>query len=76
LPRAVFVSSDADVRQRMPIRKIAKAIKKEWIYMSCLLIRLSEFNSIFQLKYLGKTTWIDASMTRRIPIILRCNSID
>jgi len=55
LPKGVLVSSAADVRQRMPIKKTAKAIKKEWMYISCLLIRLSEFNSIFQLKYFGKT---------------------
>jgi hypothetical protein len=53
-PKVVSTSSVDEVRQRMPIRKIMNAIKKECTYINCLLMILKEFSSCFQLKYLGK----------------------
>lgn len=54
LPNEVSISSLEEVIQRIPINNIAKAIKKEWMYINCLLIIASELNSFFQLKYFGK----------------------
>ena len=38
----------------MPINKTINATKKVCTYISCLLIKLSDDNSCFQLKYFGK----------------------
>ena len=75
LPKAVDVSSVADVRQRRPIRNTAKAIKNAWTYSICLFIRLTECNSVFHLKYFGKAIWTNANSINSNPIILRCSSI-
>jgi hypothetical protein len=54
LPNVVPISSFAEVKQRIPISKTTKAIKKECTYTNCLLIILKELSSCFQLKYFGK----------------------
>jgi hypothetical protein len=52
-PNGVFKSSVDEVRQRRPIRKITKAIKKVCTYINCRLAILNELNSCFHLKYFG-----------------------
>src|SRR5690242_2783820 len=75
LPNAVVVSSEDEVKQRTPIRKTIKAMKKACTYINCRLMWLTLLNSTFHLKYLGKITCSNARSTNRTPINLRCSSI-
>jgi hypothetical protein len=54
LPNGFSMSSEAELKQRIPISNTTKAIKKVWTVMICLLIKLNELSSLFHLKYFGK----------------------
>src|SRR6185503_6837500 len=59
----------------MPISRTIRDIKKVWIYIICLLIRLTCAKSLSHLKYLGKTICKRESMIRSVPASRRLNSM-
>lgn len=75
LPKVVCTKSVEQQIHNMPINKTINATKKVCTYISCLLIKLSDDNSCFQLKYFGKIRCTTDRSTKIKPIILRCNSI-
>ena len=84
-PNVVSISSFAELKQRTPISKTTNAIKNECTYINCLLIRLKEFSSCFQLKYFGKMDYYasdmqhgsedpaDPSQTTRVLTVMRAD---
>ncbi len=75
LPKRLLLKSSPEVKQRIPIKKTVNAKKKVWITIISALIKLKDFKSFSQLKYLGKMTWIKANKINEIPISLRCISM-
>ena len=71
LPNLVFNRSLVEIKQSKPIRNTINAIKNVWIVNNWRLIKLKDFKSSFQLKYLGKMACTSASKISSTPIILR-----
>ena len=63
-PKLVSINSFEEERHIIAINKMTSAIKNVCTYIICLLTKLTNINSFFQLKYHGKMTCIIAKRTK------------